>query len=110
MTEGEGAWTVRRAQQAHLGLQGNKRGLKQLLYFLDLIPPTILRLQTAVKLIKLSTVPTNGLGRNGALGMPSFTIRDDMSERQEESLRENLLASRQINIVEDNVMQFYIQF
>lgn len=78
--------------------------------FLDLILPTILRLQTAVKLIKLSTVPTNGLGHNGALSMPSFTIRHDMSERQEMSLWANLLASRQINIVEDNVMQFYIQF
>lgn len=42
------------------------------LYILDFIPPTILRLQTAVKLIMMSTVPANGLGSAGALGMSSF--------------------------------------
>lgn len=101
---------MRRAQLAHLGVEGNKHPLRLLLYFLDLILPTILRLQTAVKLIMLSTVPTNCLGSNGALGMSSFTIRHDMSEKQEESLGANLLASRQIRIVEDIAMQFYIQF
>lgn len=68
--------------------------------------PTILRLQTAVKLIMLSTLPTNGFGSNEVLGMSSFTIRHDMSERQEESLRANLLAPRQTGIVEDITMQF----
>lgn len=50
------------------------------LYFLDLIPPTILRLQTAAKLIMMSTVPANGLGNNGALGMSSFAVPHDMTE------------------------------
>lgn len=61
--------------------------------FLILSLPTILRLQIAVKLI-MSTVPTNGFGSNEALGMSSFTIRHDMSERQEESLGANLLTPR----------------
>lgn len=78
------------------------------LYFLDLIPPTILRLQTAAKLIMMSTVPANGLGSNGALGMSSFAVPHDMTLRQGESSGANLLASRQVGIVEDHTMQFYI--
>lgn len=47
---------MRMAQLAHLGVEENNCGLRLLLYFLDLILPTILRVQTAVKLIMLSTV------------------------------------------------------
>lgn len=47
------------AQLALLGAEGNEGGLRLLLYFLDLILPTILGHQTAVKLIMLSPVPTN---------------------------------------------------
>lgn len=71
-----------------------------------LILPTILRLQTTVKLIMLSTVLINGLESNGASGLSPFTIRHDTSERQEESLGANLLASGQIDIVEGIARQF----
>lgn len=73
------------------------------LYFLDLIPPTILRLQPAVKLIMMSTVPANGLGSTGALGMSSFAVPHDITQRQGESPRANPLALRQVGIMEDHI-------
>lgn len=71
---------MRRAQLAHLGLERNTAS-GYFLYFLDLISPTILRLQTAVKLIIMSTELANGLGSAGALGMSSFAVCHDMTQR-----------------------------
>lgn len=58
----------------------------------------------------MSTVPTNGLGSTGALGMFSFAVPHDMAQRQGESPGANLLALRQVGIVEDDTKQIYTQF
>lgn len=42
--------------------------------------------------------------------MFSFAVPHDMVERQGESPGANLLAVRQVGIVEDDIKQIYIQF
>lgn len=56
------------------------------------------------------TVPANGLGSTGALVMSSFAVPHETTQRQGESPGANLLALRQVGIMEDHTMQIYIHF
>lgn len=58
----------------------------------------------------MSTLPANGTGSTGGLGMSSFAAPHDMTQRQGESPGANLLALRQVGIVEDTQCKFISSF